>query len=233
MQKIIGRQSYKALVVDDEEPIVELLKYNLEREGFEVMTAGDGMTAVNIAKKFLPNLVLLDIMMPRMDGVEACRQMREIPGMEKAFIVFLTARAEEYSEVAAFDVGADDYITKPIKPRALTSRINALFRREMKTAAPVSDPIKAGSLVIDRTSYTIALNGKEITLPRKEFELLHYLAQHPNKVFSRDELLQHIWGADVYVLERTVDVHVRKLREKIGDGYISTVKGVGYKFIQN
>lgn len=229
MEKLMGRP-FKVLVVDDEEPILELLKYNLEKDGFEVKTASDGAEGVGIARRFHPDLVLLDIMMPKMDGVEACRQMRQIPEMQKAFIVFLTARAEEYSEVAAFDVGADDYITKPIKPRALMSRINALFRREFKAAPQVADQILAGDLLIDRTSYTITLNDQQITLPKKEFELLHYLAQHPHKVFSREELLQHIWGADVYVLARTVDVHIRKLREKIGDHYITTVKGVGYKF---
>lgn len=220
---------HKVLVVDDEEPILELLKYNLEKSGYDVKTAGDGAKAVEVAKKFLPDLVLLDIMMPKMDGVETCRLIREIPEMEKAFVVFLTARSEEYSEVAAFDVGADDYITKPIKPRALMSRISALFRRETKKEPPQS-LITIGDLVIDRTSYTIKLRNKEINLPKKEFELLYFLAQNPNKVFSREDLLQHIWGTDVYVLARTVDVHIRKVREKIGEDYIATVKGVGYKF---
>jgi two-component system, OmpR family, alkaline phosphatase synthesis response regulator PhoP len=224
-----NRQSHKVLVVDDEEPILELLKYNLEKSGYEVKTAADGARAVEVAKKFLPDLVLLDIMMPKMDGVETCRLIREIPEMEKAFVVFLTARSEEYSEVAAFDVGADDYITKPIKPRALMSRISALFRREIKKESPTS-LITIGDLVIDRTSYTIKLRNKEINLPKKEFELLFFLAQNPNKVFSREDLLQHIWGTDVYVLARTVDVHIRKVREKIGDDFIATVKGVGYKF---
>lgn len=219
------------LVVDDEEPILELLKYNLEKGGYDVKTATDGSKAVEIAKKFLPDLVLLDIMMPKMDVVETCRLIREIPEMQKAFVVFLTARAEEYSEVAAFDVGADDYITKPIKPRALMSRISALFRRDSKKA-PVSNAISVGDLVIDRTSYTIKINDREISLPKKEFELLYFLAQNPNQVFTREDLLQHIWGTDVYVLARTVDVHVRKVREKIGEEYITTVKGVGYKFAQ-
>lgn len=229
---MINKQSQKVLVVDDEEPILELLKYNLEKGGYEVKTAPDGMKAVEIAKKFHPDLVLLDIMMPKMDGVETCRQIREIPEMQKAFIVFLTARAEEYSEVAAFDVGADDYITKPIKPRALMSRISALFRRESKKA-PVSSTISIGDLTIDRASYTIKVNDREISLPKKEFELLYFLAQNPNQVFTREDLLHHIWGSDVYVLARTVDVHVRKVREKIGEEYIATVKGVGYKFAQS
>jgi two-component system, OmpR family, alkaline phosphatase synthesis response regulator PhoP len=219
----------KVLVVDDEEPILELLKYNLEKSGYEVKTAENGMKAVEIAKKFTPDLVLLDIMMPKMDGVETCRLIREIPEMQKSFVVFLTARSEEYSEVAAFDVGADDYITKPIKPRALMSRISALFRRDSKKETPQA-LISIGDLIIDRTSYTIKLRNKEINLPKKEFELLFFLAQNPNKVFSREDLLHNIWGTDVYVLARTVDVHIRKVREKIGDDFIATVKGVGYKF---
>lgn len=223
---------HKVLVVDDEESILELLKYNLEKGGYEVRTAGDGAEAVEMARKFIPDLVLLDIMMPKMDGVEACRILRSFPELQNTFIVFLTARSEEYSEVAGFDVGADDYISKPIKPRALMSRIAALFRRESKKK-DASSQIKMGDLVIDRTSYTIKVKGKEISLPKKEFELLFFLAQNPNKVFSRDDLLQNIWGTDVYVLARTVDVHIRKVREKIGDDYITTVKGVGYKFHLN
>lgn len=223
------KQTQKVLVVDDEESILELLKYNLEKSGYDVKTAGDGAKAVEIAKKFTPDLVLLDIMMPKMDGVETCRLLRDMPELQKTFIIFLTARSEEYSEVAAFDVGADDYITKPIKPRALISRINALFRRDTKKTPP-STSISVGDLFIDRTSYTIKVKDTEINLPKKEFELLFFLAQNPNKVFSRDDLLQNIWGSDVYVLARTVDVHIRKVREKIGDDYITTVKGVGYKF---
>jgi len=222
---------HKVLVVDDEEPILELLKYNLEKNGYEVKTAQDGARAVDIARKFIPDLVLLDIMMPKMDGVETCRLLRDLPELQKMFVVFLTARSEEYSEVAAFDIGADDYITKPIKPRALMSRISALFRRDSKKSSP-SSIITIGDLTIDRTSYTISVKGKEINLPKKEFELLYFLAQNPNKVFSREDLLQNIWGSDVYVLARTVDVHIRKVREKIGEDYITTVKGVGYKFTQ-
>jgi two-component system, OmpR family, alkaline phosphatase synthesis response regulator PhoP len=224
-----NKQMHKVLVVDDEESILELLKYNLEKNGYEVRTAIDGIKAVDIAKKFVPDLVLLDIMMPKIDGVETCRLIRELPELQKTFVVFLTARSEEYSEVAAFDVGADDYIMKPIKPRALMSRIGALFRRDSKNTAPLSI-ITMGDLIIDRISYTIRVKDTEINLPKKEFELLHFLAQNPNKVFSREDLLQNIWGSDVYVLARTVDVHIRKVREKIGDDYITTVKGVGYKF---
>ncbi|MBT0811859.1 response regulator transcription factor [Litoribacter ruber] len=226
------KSKVRVLVVDDEPDIIDLLKYNLEKEGYEVETASDGVKAVKTAIRFKPEVILLDIMMPLQDGVETCRQIREIPELKSTFIIFLTARSEEYSEVAAFDVGADDYITKPIKPRALLSRIAALFRRESKKEKEVSQ-IKIKDLVIDRTSYTIDQSGKTITLPKKEFELLYFLAKNPNMVFSRDDLLQNIWGADVFVLARTVDVHIRKVREKIGDEYITTVKGVGYKFDMN
>ncbi|MCE2997291.1 MAG: response regulator transcription factor [Cyclobacteriaceae bacterium] len=224
-----NKPSQKVLVVDDEEPILELLKYNLEKQGYDVRTANEGQEAVDIARKFHPDLVLLDIMMPKMDGVEACRQIRAMPELVNTFIVFLTARAEEYSEIAAFDGGADDYILKPIKPRALMSRISAIFRRDSKKKTS-SSQIKIGDLIVDRTSYTVKVNGREVSLPKKEFELLFFLAQNPNKVFNREELLQNIWGSDVYVLARTVDVHIRKVREKIGEDYITTVKGVGYKF---
>lgn len=222
-------QKIKVLVVDDEPDIVEILTYNLEKEGYEVASAFDGVKAVKIAATFNPQVILLDIMMPRQDGVETCRQLREIPDLKNSFILFLTARSEEYSEVAAFDVGADDYITKPIKPRALMSRIAAFFRRESQKDHDNSQ-IRIKDLTIDRTSYTVDKNGKTITLPKKEFELLYFLAKNPNTVLGREELLQNIWGSDVYVLARTVDVHIRKIREKIGDEYITTVKGVGYKF---
>jgi two-component system, OmpR family, alkaline phosphatase synthesis response regulator PhoP len=219
----------RILIVDDEADILELLKYNLKKEGYNVKAVNNGAEAVETAKSFFPDLVLLDIMMPHQDGVETCRQLREIPELENAFIVFLTARSEEYSEVAAFDIGADDYITKPIKPRALMSRIGAMFRRgEVKSKD--NTLITVGELTIDRSSYTIIVHDRKITLPKKEFQLLYFLAQNPNKVFSRDDLLQNIWGTDVYVLARTVDVHIRKVREKIGEGFIRTVKGVGYKF---
>lgn len=224
-----SKQKHKVLVVDDEPDIVELLKYNLTKEDFEVKTALNGTKAVEIAKKFQPDLILLDIMMPKQDGVETCRQLREIPDLNSTYIIFLTARSEEYSEIAAFESGADDYIVKPIKPRALMSRLQALFRRDSKKKKH-NNKIKVGNLTIDRSSYTVFVEDKPVNLPKKEFELLFFLAQSPNKVFNRDDLLQNIWGSDVYVLSRTVDVHIRKVREKIGDGYITTVKGVGYKF---
>ncbi len=226
------KKNKKILVVDDEKDILELLKYNLEKEGYKVKTVTNGVDAVKTAKEYQPDLVLLDIMMPEQDGVETCRQLREIPDLKNTFIVFLTARSEEYSEVAAFEIGADDYITKPIKPRALMSRLGAIFRRS-DIKSKESSIIQAGDLTIDKTSYTIIKKGKKINLPKKEFQLLHFLAQNPNKVFSRDDLLHHIWGTDVYVVSRTVDVHIRKVREKIGEEFIKTVKGVGYKFETN
>ena len=224
-----AKSSHKVLVVDDEPDILEILHFNLTKEGYETRTAENGKRAVEIALNFKPNLILMDIMMPIVDGVEACRLIREQPGMKDTYIIFLTARGEEYSEVAAFDAGANDFITKPIKPRALISRIQAALRRNSSTSKE-NVKLNFNGLVIDRSSYTVSQNGKPIVLPKKEFELLSFLAQNPNKVFSRDDLLQNIWGSDVYVLARTVDVHVRKVREKIGDGFISTVKGVGYKF---
>ena len=223
-----AKQNHKVLVVDDDPDILELLKYNLLKEGYEVKIAEDGRKGVQIAKSFQPALVLLDIMMPNQDGVETCRQLRELPELVNTHITFLTARAEEYSEVAALDAGADDYITKPIKPRALMSRISAHFRKEKKNKS--TPKVTVGNLTIDKSSYTVSIDDNQFTLPKKEFELLYFLAQNPNKVFSRDDLLQNIWGTDVYVLARTVDVHIRKVREKIGEGFITTVKGVGYKF---
>jgi two-component system, OmpR family, alkaline phosphatase synthesis response regulator PhoP len=225
-----NKQAHRVLIVDDEPDILELLQYNFSKEGYEVQTSENGKKAIEIFKEFSPELIVLDIMMPYMDGVETCRQIRELPNGKEVFIIFLTARSEEYSEVAAFDVGADDFITKPIKPRALMSRVSALFRRGNAPAPRESNRIVTGDLVIDRSSYTVIRSNEQLTLPKKEFELLSFLAQNPNKVFSRDDLLQNIWGTDVYVLARTVDVHVRKVREKIGEGYIQTVKGVGYKF---
>ena len=226
----MNSNTYKILVVDDDPDIVELLKYNLSSEGYKVKSASNGIQAVSLAREFIPDLTILDIMMPNMDGVETCRQIRSIPELANKFIIFLTARSEEYSEIAAFEMGANDYITKPIKPRALISRINALFRREVKKDSG-SSKISIGNLEIDRISYTVKLDNKKIILPKKEFELLFFLAQNPDQVFGRDDLLKNIWGSDVYVLARTVDVHIRKVREKIGDGFIITIKGVGYKFI--
>ncbi|GAB2763324.1 response regulator transcription factor [Rhabdobacter roseus] len=219
----------KVLVVDDDPDIVELLEYNLQKEGYAVETASNGKKALEVGAWFMPDLILLDIMMPQMDGIETGRMLRKNADLKNTYILFLTARSEEYSEVAAFEIGADDYITKPIKPRALMSRINALFRREAQKSDPGDEVLIAG-LSINRKNYTVTQGEKSFILPKKEFELLFFLAQSPEKVFSREELLQKIWGADIYVLERTVDVHIRKLREKLGEGYIKTLKGVGYMF---
>jgi two-component system alkaline phosphatase synthesis response regulator PhoP len=219
----------KILIVDDEQDIIELLEYNLSKEGYDVKSASNGMKALEIAKDFNPHLILMDIMMPKMDGIETCRKIREYPKLKDVFVIFLTARSEEYSEVAAFDVGANDYITKPIKPRALMSRISAFFRRET-LVSNTPDLITIADLVIDRAAYTVTKNGQKVVLPKKEFELLYFLCLHPNNVFNRDELLKNIWGTDVYVVPRTVDVHIRKVREKIGEQNIKTIKGIGYKF---
>ena len=223
------KPNHTVLIVDDDDDILELLYYNLKKEGYDVEKASNGQEAVEVAKRFMPELIIMDIMMPKMDGVEACRIIRQIPELFNIHVVFLTARVEEYSEVAAFESGADDYIAKPIKPRALMSRVNAYFKRSVKQTEPLG-VLEFEDLVIDRVSYTVTLNGDLISLPKKEFELLYFLANKPGQVFNRDVLLKNIWGSDVYVLARTVDVHIRKVREKIGDKYIKTVMGVGYKF---
>ena len=219
----------KILLVDDDPDIIELLAYNLSKEGYETASANDGIEAVEVAKIFKPDLILLDVMMPRQDGIETARQIRQLPEFRDTYILFLTARAEEYTEVAAFDVGADDYIVKPIKPRALISRIKATLRRDVQQADNET-VIDIGVIHINRTNYSVTNNGKPLVMPKKEFELLYFLAKHPDKVFNRDELLEKVWGVDVYVVERTVDVHIRKLREKIPEHYIKTLKGVGYMF---
>jgi two-component system alkaline phosphatase synthesis response regulator PhoP len=218
----------KVLIVDDEQDILDMLQYIMEKEGYEVKIARSGPEALVIAQEFQPKLVLLDIMMPQMDGIETCRNMREIEELKDAVIVFLTARSEEYSEIAAFESGANDYIVKPIKPRALVSRIASYFRKEVISKR--NSAISINDLIIDKQSYTVSVGEKKITLAKKEFELLYFLCQHPNKIFNRDDILKRVWGTDVYVVSRTVDVHIRKIREKVGEHYISTVKGIGYKF---
>ena len=224
-----NKSDFKILAIDDDKDILLLLRYNLESEGYDVETALSGKKGLSIAHKLKPNLILIDIMMPEMDGIQTCLKLREIENLQSSHILFLTARAEEYSEVAAFDAGADDYITKPIKPRALISRINSFYK---KTSAKVksSKSLEVGDLSINKESYVVELNGKEIFFPKKEFELLHFLASNPKKVYGRDSLLRNIWGTDIHVVARTVDVHIRKIREKIGQDYITTIKGVGYKF---
>ncbi len=226
-------KGYKILLVDDEPDILEFMEYNLKKENYQVVKAANGKEAITVAKKEHPDLILLDIMMPVMDGITACQQLRAIPEFKNTLIAFLTARNEDYSQIAGFDSGADDYITKPIKPRVLVSRINALLRRvrtEDKKAAEATNLVKIGDLTIDREQYMIHKGNDKIVLPRKEFELLALLAGKPGKVFTRDEILDKVWGNDIVVGDRTIDVHIRKLREKLGDDCIKTVKGIGYKY---
>jgi len=220
----------KILIVDDEPDILELIEYNLKKEGYQVFTASNGQEGITIAKKVHPDLIILDIMMPKMDGIEACRLMRAIPEFKNTFMVFLTARSEEYSEIAGFNVGADDYIAKPIKPRALVSRINAILRRNSGTEEISENKLEIGDLVIDREAYLVFQGGNKVVLAKKEFELLYLLASKPGKVYTRESILKNIWEDSVVVTNRTIDVHIRKLREKLGETYVSTVKGVGYKF---
>ena len=221
---------HKILVVDDEPDILELIEYNLKKDGYQVFTATNGQEGVAVAKKVLPDLIILDIMMPKMDGIEACRIMRAMPEFKNTFMVFLTARSEEYSEIAGFNVGADDYIAKPIKPRALISRINALLRRNVQSEEQPENKLVISDLVIDRDAYLVFRKGEKTVLAKKEFELLYLLASKPGKVYTRDVILKSIWEDSVVVTKRTIDVHIRKLREKLGDTYVTTVKGVGYKF---
>jgi two-component system, OmpR family, alkaline phosphatase synthesis response regulator PhoP len=219
----------KILIVDDERDIVELLKYNLEKEGYKCYSAENGAQAVAKAIDKKPDLILLDIMMPIMDGIEACRQIRAEESLKGVFISFLTARAEEYSEIAGFEVGADDYITKPIKPRVLISRVKAILGRTKGEAK--GDIIEIGDLLIDRNTFNVSVRGNKLILPKKEFELLYLLASKPDKVYTRESILNKVWGMDVSVVDRTIDVHIRKIREKIGEDRIQTIKGVGYKFV--
>ncbi|MCK0179642.1 response regulator transcription factor [Flavobacteriaceae bacterium S0862] len=226
----MDNNSIKILLVDDEPDILEIVGYNLSSEGYKVIKAENGLEAVKKAKKEKPQLIILDVMMPEMDGIEACGQIRLIPELKDVIITFLTARGEDYSQLAGFDAGADDYITKPIKPKVLVSKVKALLRR-YKEEDKQENVLIIGDLTIDREAYKILLKGKEIALPRKEFELLSLLTSKPGKVFKRDEILDKVWGNEVVVGGRTIDVHIRKLREKIGDHTFKTVKGVGYKFV--
>jgi two-component system, OmpR family, alkaline phosphatase synthesis response regulator PhoP len=220
------------LLVDDEPDIIEFLSYNLKKEGFKVYTAGNGIEGIKIAKEVIPHLIVLDVMMPGMDGIETCSELKKIPSLAKSLIMFLTARGEDYSQIAGLDAGADDYITKPIKPRLFISRVNALLRRysEADEPAPETKTMKIHDLLIDREKYIVIKQGQKIVLPKKEFELLYLLASKPNKVFTREEILSKIWGDNVVVGDRTIDVHIRKVREKIGGEFLTTVKGIGYKF---
>ena len=226
---------FKILMIDDEPDIIEFLTYNLKKEGYEIYSALNGREGIELARKYNPHLILLDIMMPEMDGIETCEQLRTIHKLNKTVIAFLTARGEDYSQIAGFEAGGDDYITKPIKPKVLLSRIKALLKRYGKQIQETeileqSGKLKLGDLVIDREKYIVSIKDKELILPKKEFELLLLISSKPDKVFTRDEIFSQVWGDDVIVGDRTIDVHIRKLREKIGDKHIITVKGVGYKF---
>lgn len=220
----------KILLVDDEADILEFLSYNLKKEGYRVFTANNGKEAVTVAKKENPDVIILDVMMPDMDGIETCREIRDLPGLKDVMIAFLTARNEDYSQIAGFEVGADDYINKPIKPRVLISRIRALLRRSGNGEPSGVEKVEMGGIKIDRERYLIVQDGNEINLPKKEFELLALLASKPGKVFTRESILDKVWGGEVVVGDRTIDVHIRKLREKLGEDFIRTVKGIGYKF---
>jgi two-component system alkaline phosphatase synthesis response regulator PhoP len=226
----MASDTVKVLIVDDEPDILEFMEYNLKKEGYEVYLAKNGKEAIDLARKERPQLIILDIMMPVMDGIEACRQIREIPELQHTLVTFLTARNEEYSQIAGFDVGADDYISKPIKPRVLTSRIKALLRRLNGVQAPQAPVIQVGDLRIDRESYLVYQKETPISFPRKEFELLALLTSKPGKVFTREDILARVWGNEIVVGDRTIDVHIRKIREKLGDESIKTIKGIGYKF---
>jgi two-component system alkaline phosphatase synthesis response regulator PhoP len=223
------KKDIKILLVDDEQDILEIVGYNLSQEGFKIVTASNGKEAISVAKKERPHLIIMDVMMPEMDGMEACENIRKIPELSNVIITFLTARSEDYSQVAGFDAGADDYISKPIKPKLLVSKVKALLRRLKDETAP-SENLNVGGIEINREEYKIVMNGREIVLPRKEFELFYLLASKPGKVYKREEILDKVWGNEVIVGGRTIDVHIRKLREKIGEEFFKTIKGVGYKF---
>lgn len=218
---------YKILLVDDEQDILEFLSYNLKKEGFELLTANDGNKGLALAKKHKPDLVILDVMMPAMDGIEVCEKIREVDELDDVLILFLTARAEDYSELAGFSAGADDYITKPIKPKLLISRVKAILRRKRKQEVAIS--IEIGDIAIDKSKRTLFYKDEEVNLAKKEFDLLFYLMTLPGKVFTREEIIAEVWQ-DAVVGDRTIDVHIRKIREKIGDHHIKTIKGIGYKF---
>ena len=224
------KKDIKILLVDDEQDILEIVGYNLSQEGYQIVTASNGKEAIARAKKEHPHLIIMDVMMPEMDGMEACENIRKIPELQDTIITFLTARSEDYSQVAGFDAGADDYIAKPIKPKVLVSKVQALLRR-LKGVEGVSSTttLTVGNIEINREEYKIIKEGEEIILPRKEFELFYLLATKPGKVFTREEILDKVWGNEVVVGGRTIDVHIRKLREKIGDNFFKTIKGVGYK----
>lgn len=232
----MSENEFKVLLVDDELDILEFLSYNLEKEGYKVYTAKNGLEAIKVAEKHAPHLIILDVMMPEMDGIAACEELRKLPALSSTVIAFLTARGEDYSQIAGFEAGADDYITKPIRPKVLVSRVKALLKRTGEATQPVevvdSNTVTIGNLLIDKERYLIRIGDNEMILPRKEFELLSLLVSKPGKVFTREEIYFSVWGENVVVGDRTIDVHIRKLREKIGNEHIKTLKGIGYKFVE-
>ena len=225
------KSDIKILCVDDEPDILEILKYNLSNEGYNISTAADGKSAIEMAYNISPNLIIMDVMMPNMDGIEACEKLRSDDKFNDTIIMFLTARGEDYSHVAAYDAGADDYVTKPVKPKVLVSKVKGLLRRLKKVIAKDINEIVFDDIKIDREKYKVYISDNVLNLPRKEFELLYLLASKPDKVFKREKIMETVWGSEVVVGDRTIDVHIRKLREKIGDKYFKTIKGVGYKFV--
>ena len=227
----MDKNKIKVLLVDDETDILEFLGYNLEKEGFLIYTAANGQEAVKLAESVIPHLILLDVMMPVMDGIETCEHIRKIPALKDTLIAFLTARGEDYSQIAGFEAGGDDYITKPIKPKLLVSRVKALLKRyNVSNTGSEPEVQEQQDIIIDKERYLVILKGKKLVLPKKEFELLNLLFSKPERVFTREDIFHHIWGDNIIVGDRTIDVHIRKLREKLGDNYIKTIKGVGYKF---
>ena len=229
----MNKSDIRILCVDDEPDILEILKYNLSNEGYNVSTAKDGVSAIKKANDSKPNLLIMDVMMPNMDGIEACEKLRNDLKFNDTIIMFLTARGEDYSHVAAYEAGADDYVTKPVKPKVLLSKVKGLLRRSNKKIELENNEIELENIKIDRESYKVYVSGQSLSLPRKEFELLYLLASKPDKVSKREKIMEKVWGGEVVVGDRTIDVHIRKLREKIGDKYFKTVKGVGYKFVIN
>ena len=225
------KSDIKILCVDDEPDILEILKYNLSNVGYDIYIANDGLSAIKKAKEIIPNLIIMDIMMPKMDGIQACENLRANEKFNDTIIMFLTARGEDFSHLAAYEAGADDYVTKPVKPKILISKVKGLLRRFKKVTDNDIAIIELNDIIIDREKYKVYISGNNLDLPRKEFELLYLLASKPDKVFKREKIMENVWGGEVVVGDRTIDVHIRKLREKLGDKYIKTIKGVGYKFV--
>jgi len=225
------KSDIKILCVDDEPDILEILKYNLSNEGYDIYLANDGLSAIKKAKEIIPNLIIMDVMMPKMDGIQSCENLRANEKFNDTIIMFLTARGEDFSHLAAYEAGADDYVTKPVKPKILISKVKGLLRRFKKVNDNEINIIELKDIIIDKEKYKVYMSGNTLNLPRKEFELLYLLASKPDKVFKREKIMENVWGGEVVVGDRTIDVHIRKLREKLGDKYIKTIKGVGYKFV--